>query len=1004
MWKRHSRIGLHVTSRFTSLGSKRPDCREDRTDATGWRLDVQSMITVALCCLFLCCSRLTYGLDPSTHISQYGHTAWRLGEGGLDSLPTSIAQSSDGYLWVGTTDGLFRFDGISLNDGIRLNRWVPLAGEPLTNAAIRYVLGARNGSLYVATEAGLNRITNERVYSYPESLRWAGPLLEDGQGRVWSGDWGNTSNSSTLCAVGETLLSCLGMKDGFSCRYGVSLVSEKAGSIWIGSDRTICRWRENALPENYHLHFRGLSEHAVLAMAVDKEGSIWGGTSATGQDLGLLKFSGRGWESFVTPEVDGRRLSVRSLCAESSGDLWIGTESKGLYRLSGGKLEHFDTTDGLSGDAIRQIFEDREHTVWVITDRGIDSFHDLPVISFTSRENLLGAPDEIVAARNGDLWVGTSHALNLLHNGQFFHFTDPFLKREIHYLFSDSHDRIWVGAGEQLLLYERGRFIPVTDRYGHDNVGEVIEMEEDSHHRLWASIQKLTDQAGNALLRIQDLHVAESFSSPALADHQILNALAPDIDGDLWVAGYSHGLYRFHDGKFDQIRPGGFEGRIADITSDSNGALWIATQQGAIRYMDGVAKTINESNGLPCANVLSVISDQASAHWIFLQCGILRIRDSEISRWWGNPEGKIPTTTFTSSDGALPRLRAERPFFGPDGRLWSVNGSSLQMIDTKHLPHNAVPPPIHVEHLLVGQTDHPLVGNLILPVSPQVVEIDYAGLSYVALNKVRFRYQLAGHDRGWTDAGTRRQAFYNDLSPGRYTFRVIGSNNDGVWNSQGASINFTIPPAWYQTIWFKLLCVVVAAIFAYSLYQFRMRQYATMLKVRFDERIEERTRLARDLHDTLLQTIQGSKMVADNALERPNDPARMHKALDLVSTWLERATLEGRAALNSLRSSTVDTNDLAAAFRHAAEDCRIGSTIQVSHALTGTSSDMHPIVRDEIYRIGYEAVNNACIHSGGNLVTVELTYNHNVQLKVRDNGKGIDDETLESGKTGHFGL
>jgi signal transduction histidine kinase len=212
------------------------------------------------------------------------------------------------------------------------------------------------------------------------------------------------------------------------------------------------------------------------------------------------------------------------------------------------------------------------------------------------------------------------------------------------------------------------------------------------------------------------------------------------------------------------------------------------------------------------------------------------------------------------------------------------------------------------------------------------------------------------------------------------------------------------PPAWYQTIWFFVLCALLVLTLGYMLYQYRLRQYSAMLKVRFDERVEERTRLARDLHDTLLQTIQGSKMVADNALERPNDPARMHKALDLVSTWLERATLEGRAALNSLRSSTVDTNDLAAAFRHAAEDCRIGSTIQVSHALTGTSSDMHPIVRDEIYRIGYEAINNACIHSGGDLVTVELTYNHNVQLKVRDNGKGIDDKTLESGKAGHFGL
>ena len=349
-----------------------------------------------------------------------------------------------------------------------------------------------------------------------------------------------------------------------------------------------------------------------------------------------------------------------------------------------------------------------------------------------------------------------------------------------------------MGAGQQLLLYEHGRFTPVTDRYG-DRVGEVIEMEEDSRHRLWASVQNLADQRGNALIRIQDLRVAESFSSPALADRQIMNVLAPEPGGGLWVAGYSHGLYRFRDGKFDQIKPDGFDGRIADMTSDPDGALWIATPQGAIRYMNGRAQAIKTSNGLPCENVLSVINDRVGAHWLFMQCGILRIRDSEISRWWSNATSQLTITAFTLSDGALPRLRGERPFFSSDGRLWSVNGSSLQMIDPKRLPSNALPPPVHIEHLLVGHTDHPLVGSPTLPVSPQVVEIDFAGLSYVVPEKVRFRYKLVGHDQDWADSGTRRQAFYNDLSPGTYTFHVVASNNDGVWNSQGASITSLSP-------------------------------------------------------------------------------------------------------------------------------------------------------------------------------------------------------------------
>ena len=277
-------------------------------------------------------------------------------------------------------------------------------------------------------------------------------------------------------------------------------------------------------------------------------------------------------------------------------------------------------------------------------------------------------------------------------------------------------------------------------------------------------------------------------------------------------------------------------------------------------------------------------------------------------------------------------------------------------------------------------------------------------MTYVAPQKVRFRYRLEGHESNWDDPAARRQAFYNDLQPGHYTFHVIACNSDGVWNNEGASLGFTIPPAWYQTMWFKILCGVLAGLLAYVFYLYRIGQYAAMLRVRFDERVEERTRLARDLHDTLLQTIQGSKLVADQAHSDASDAGQMHHALGLVSKWLDRAVHEGRAALHSLRSSTVDTNNLAAAFRDAAEHCRVGTRIQVSHSLLGQSRDMHPIVRDEIYRIGFEAIHNACVHSEGRIVTVELVYGQNVLLRVWDDGKGLDTETLQSGRPGHFGL
>ena len=229
--------------------------------------------------------------------------------------------------------------------------------------------------------------------------------------------------------------------------------------------------------------------------------------------------------------------------------------------------------------------------------------------------------------------------------------------------------------------------------------------------------------------------------------------------------------------------------------------------------------------------------------------------------------------------------------------------------------------------------------------------------------KVRFRYRLEGVDKDWQDAGTRREAFYTRLGPGEYHFRVIACNNDGVWNEEGAHLDFNIAPAWYQTIWFLALCIATGLLILWALYRMRLQQVAKAMSVRFDDRLAERTRIARDLHDTLLQTIQGSKLVADSALKQSADPSRMRGALEQLSIWLGRATEEGRAALNSLRTSTTETNDLAEAFRRAIGECRIENSMESSFSVVGDTREMHPIVRDEVYRIGYEAIRNACAHS-----------------------------------------
>jgi signal transduction histidine kinase len=328
----------------------------------------------------------------------------------------------------------------------------------------------------------------------------------------------------------------------------------------------------------------------------------------------------------------------------------------------------------------------------------------------------------------------------------------------------------------------------------------------------------------------------------------------------------------------------------------------------------------------------------------------------------------------------------------------------VQVIDPAHITANAVPPPVFVNEVIADRKNYPIGGTIHLPALTRDLRVNYTALSYAVPQRVLFRYMLEGRDTDWQDAGTRRQAFYTNLGPRHYRFRVVACNNDGVWNNVGADVEFTILPAWYQTYWFFALCAAVVLLIVWIVYRMRVRQVAIAISARFDERLSERTRLARDLHDTLLQTIQASKYVADSALRRSTDSNPMRGSIEELSEWLGRAIKEGRAALNSLRTSTTEGNDLAVALQRAIEECRMQSSIEPSFSMVGEASEVHPIVRDEVYQIGHEAIRNVFAHSQATHLQVELTYADDLILRVHDNGVGIDAAVVGGGKEGHFGL
>jgi signal transduction histidine kinase len=411
------------------------------------------------------------------------------------------------------------------------------------------------------------------------------------------------------------------------------------------------------------------------------------------------------------------------------------------------------------------------------------------------------------------------------------------------------------------------------------------------------------------------------------------------------------------------------------------------------------------SNGLPCDKIDAVVEDDHATVWLATPCGLLGLSSEEVNEWWRNPGITVHPRILDSFDGWEPGEVSFQPAArAADGRLWFANQSAVQVVDPDRLPHNTLRPPVQIEGIVADRRDFPVQAGLRLPPLTRDLQISYTALSLVAPQKVRFRYRLEGHDPDWQDAATRRQAFYNDLPPGDYRFRVIACNNDGIWNDAGASLNFTIAPAWYQAKLFRAACLIFGILALWAAYRLRVRQIQAAAAARFSERLAERTRVARDIHDTLLQTIQGSKMVAEDALEHAAEPGRLRTAMEQLDNWLARATREGRAALHSLRATSAEGPDLMEALKRVAEEEAGTGSLSVTCTSTGEPRDIHPIVADEVYRIAHEAVRNARMHAIASKLLLELEYGQRLILRITDDGMGMDSALLEQGRPGHFGL
>ncbi|HKE20772.1 MAG TPA: ATP-binding protein, partial [Bryobacteraceae bacterium] len=597
-------------------------------------------------------------------------------------------------------------------------------------------------------------------------------------------------------------------------------------------------------------------------------------------------------------------------------------------------------------------------------------------------------------------------------------------------LFQDDRGQIWISTNAGVGYLENDRFAPISGVPG----GPVLGIAQDKAGNLWIANEE------SGLFRLSARSEVQQFPRDRLRHKDNASALAADpVQGGLWLGFFNGGIEYFRDGEVRAsfgATDGLGEGRVSRFGFDPDGTVWAATEGGLSRLKNSRAATLSSKNGLPCDAVHWAIRDNDHAFWLYMPCGLVRIARSELDAWAAaadrdkDTKRMVQATVFDSSDGVTSHAGISRFDFGhfrpggytphvarsSDGKVWFSPVDGVSVVDPHHLPFNPLPPPVHIEQITADRkvTWQNLWGaaasNLRLPALSRDLEIDYTALSLVAPEKVRFKYKLEGEDKDWQYAGNRRQAFYTNLAPHHFRFHVIACNNSGVWNEAGASFDFSIAPAYYQTRWFQASCVAAFLALLWGLHRYRLREIARELNVRLEGRVAERIHIARELHDTLLQSFQAVLLKFHTVTYLLDRPAEAQKRLESTIEEARQAMKEGRDAVQGLRSSTVLTNDLARAITTLCEQLAAGQASEnppeFRVQVEGATRDLVPLVREEVNRVACEAVRNAFNHAHASRIEVEIHYDkRRFRVRVRDDGKGIDPQVLEEGRrAGHFGL
>src|SRR5579872_1420476 len=968
-------------------------------------------VAIGVCGAWIALAIPARALDPHASVAQYGFQSWQTDTGLPQNTVHAIVQGPDGFLWIATEGGLVRFDGerfsviarantpqlpsdliddltldsdgmiwISTSGGLarmrdgKVERFGPKQGIPSTQVWRTF---EADGKFWVLTAAGLYRaegIHAERV-RLNEDLTENSRMLTSRDGSLWLGtaegvmrrasdgkfvSLGASDEVIALAQDGQgdvwaALRAAIGSKlekcSAQDCLpvttpgsgFVNALATDHSGRVWVGTDTGLF------LAQGGHLQAVGKPVR-VTFLFCDREGTLWEGTAQ-----GLMRVTGSG-----EPQVLRSGDVYLAATEDREGDLWLGTEAGGLAVLRDRKFSTLTAQDGLSNEYVLALAQNAAGDVLTGTrGGGLYLWHSGRFQTLSSAQKLAGSVVlAVTTAPNGDVWAGTPDGLTLMRKGQMRTFTtaDGLADDFVRSLYVARDGALWIGTRHGVSRYADGKFTnwSAFDGLGNDLVGA---MAEDRNGTIWMGTL-------GGLSRFRDGKFTNFTVKDGLSSN-VVTALHLDDDGTLWVGTNDEGLNRVRDGKITPVRLASLPARVIGILEDGSGYLWISSNNGVYRVSRAGLSQLADGGNAP-----------------------------EVMRF-GVADGM---RISECSSGGHPAALALQ-----DGELWFATLKGIARVDPAQMPVNRVPPQVTLESVLVDDVAQHALTGLTIPPGHSHYEFDYAGLSFVAPQKVEYRYQLEGFDPHWVEAGTRRVAYYTNLPHGRYIFRVMARNNDGVWSETAATAQFVVQPHLWQTLWFRLLLVLALAAAGYAAWKRRLRG----VERQYEAVLAERTRIAREIHDTLAQGFVAVSVQLELVARLMQTSIAAAKAqLDHTRALVRSSIEDARLSIWELRSQMAEQGDLASRLLKMSEEviARAGVPVKAQIQVSGTYHPLDPDVERETLRIGREAVVNAVRHANPKTILLRLSFQEDrFAMEVRDDGRGFAGKPAD-GATGHYGL